>query len=270
MGIDAKISITTACGARCATCPSWQREPKVMGLDDFETVFKKLCDAPIVSRILINGTGDITAIDGWHDYFDIMAKHKNKPLIMTTNGAYLDMVPDCLDELIISFNGGTPETYKESTGLDFNEVAAKIRALYPQFWKLKNLEMHCLIWKENENTEEEFVEYWRDFPGALRVSWKCDNQGGDYFGTMRGMDGIRIPCSYLSSLNIEHDGRVSACCHDWEGKTDFGNLLNDSVGEVWRSPEREKMVAQHYQGKYSGICEHCNFNVRAEGKFAYI
>jgi radical SAM protein with 4Fe4S-binding SPASM domain len=270
MTIDAKISITTACGAKCDTCPSWKRKPETMSVEDFEIIYRKLSKSPLIGRILINGTGDITAINDWKHYFEVMNRHKTKYTIMTTNAANLTEIPDALDELIISFNGGTPEGYKATTGLDFHEVAGQIRELYPQFGKLKNLEMHCLIWSGNAGTEQAFVEYWRDFPGALRISWKCENQNEEYFGTPRGVDFQRIPCDYLGKIVVEHDGRVSACNHDWEGKSNFGALLTQEVAEVWRSVERERMTTEHIQGTFSGICEKCNYNVRADGKLVYV
>lgn len=270
MNIDAKISITTACGAKCATCPSWKQKPHTMSVEDFETVYTKLSQSPLIGRILINGTGDITAIPGWEKYFEIIEKHKTKFTTMTTNAANLTSVPDCLDELIISFNGGTAESYNKTTGLDYNKVSSLIKHLYPEFGKLGNLEMHCLIWKETEGDEEAFINHWRDFPGAIRFSYKTENQNQEYFGVDRFRDQNRIPCDYLGKICVEHDGHIAACNHDWDHISNFGNLLTDSVAEVWRSPERERITTEHYQQRFIGICEHCNYNVRADGKIAYV
>lgn len=269
MKVDAKISITTACGAKCATCPSWKQPQHTMSVDEFEEIYIKLSNSPIVGRILINGTGDITAIGGWEQYLKAVLPYKKKFTTMTTNAAGLDHVPEVLDELIISFNGGKPDTYNKTTGLDFETVAENIRALYPDYHKLDNLEMHCLIWKGNEGDEQEFLNYWRDFPGALRLSFKTENQGREYFGVDRARDNHRIPCDYLGKICVEHDGRVAACNHDWGNKSNFGNLFNMSVAEVWRHPDRMRMTQEHFQGEFSGICEKCNYNVPADGKIVY-
>lgn len=264
--MDAKLSLTTACGAKCATCPAWKRPASMMSVDDFCHIWMKLNDSPFVDRILINGTGDITVHPEHEEFFEAMEVYKRKPVIMTTNGAYLKKVPKVLDELIISFNGGTPEGYKRTTGLDFHKVSENIRSLYPfhGVW----VEMHCLIWQDNEGEEEAFAEHWKDFPGRKRISYKAENQGGEYFGVME--DNERIPCDYLSTLCVEWDGRVSACNHDWEGVSDFGNLLSDSVRDVLFNDKRIAMIEAHKRGEFTGICESCNYNVRVDGKIRYV
>lgn len=268
--IDAKLSLTTACGAKCATCPSWTKPQKTMDAETFVTVWQKLNDSPLISRILINGTGDITAVENWHDYMEGAAMYKRKTVIMTTNGANLDYIPGVLDELIISFNGGTRETYGKTTGLSFDDVTHNISKLCRDIARLKKAEIHCLIWKGNDGDAEKFAEHWADFPGRRRISYKVENQSREYFGTDGFRDVDRVPCDYLTKLCIEWDGRVSACNHDWGGLSSFGNLKTDDVMTVMRHPERMRMIDEHERGEYGGICESCNYNVTDVGKVVYV
>jgi len=268
--IDAKLSLTTACGAKCATCPAWKRPANTMDTETFVTVWQKLNDSPLINRILINGTGDITAVKDWHDFMEGAAVYKRKFVTMTTNAAHLDYIPGVLDELIISFNGGTPETYKKTTGLSFEKVSANIRKLYPDIAKLKNAEIHCLIWDGNEDDAEKFAEHWADFPGRRRISYKVENQNREYFGKADFKDDNRIPCDYLTKLCVEWDGRVSACNHDWNNLSSFGNLKTDDVLYVMNHPERRRMMEEHSRGEFKGICESCNYNVTDSGKVVYV
>jgi len=265
--IHAKFTITTECGAKCATCPSWKQPQKTMDIETFMDIWKKLNDDPRIGSIMINGTGDITAVPGWHEYMTEAASYKRKHVLMTTNGAYLDCVPAVLDTIVISFNGGTKETYEKTTGLDFDKVRKNIWDLYKDLDKIGS-EIHCLIWKGNEKDAAAFCDLWADFPGKKRISYKAENQGGNDFGVMP--DDKRIPCEYLEKLCIEHDGRVAACNHDWQAVSNFGNLKTDTIDSVMTHPERLRMMEEHAAGKYTGICEKCNYNVQATGKVVYV
>lgn len=57
------------------------------------------------------------------------------------------------------------------------------------------------------------------------------------------------PCSFLwYAINVKFDGTVVPCCLDFEVKVPVGNLLDQSLEEVWNSPTlvalREKMIAR--------------------------
>jgi radical SAM protein with 4Fe4S-binding SPASM domain len=265
--IQAKFSITTECGAKCATCPSWKQPQRTMDIDTFLDIWKKLNDEPAISSIMINGTGDITAVEGWEKYLEAALPFKKKHILMTTNGAYLENIPAVVDTLVISFNGGTPETYRKTTGLDFDAVAQNIRKLYPQMERL-GVEIHCLIWKGNEGDAAAFIDFWEDFPGKRRISYKAENQGGEYFGIMP--DDHRVPCDYLNKLCIEYDGHVAACNHDWKMQSNFGDLKTQSITDVMNHPDRRRMVDEHLKHQFTGICEKCNYNVASAGKVAYV
>lgn len=268
--VETKIDITTACGAKCVTCPSWKQKPETMSLERFGELWTKLMDSPMIDRIMINGTGDITAVDGWEKYFAIMAADHRKYTIMTTNGTYLSSIPDGLDELVISFNGATKESYEMTTGLPFEDTVKQIRDRYPEMGKLKRLELHCLIWKETDGDQDKFMELWHDFPGYRRVSFKVENQNEEYFGVERAKQEQRIPCDYLQKLIIRPDGRVAACNHDWHNESNFGNVFADSLPELIRSPKRAEMITKHAFADYGGICERCNYNVSAQGLVHYV
>ena len=109
--MDAKISVTTACNARCQTCPVWKYPGQHMDVEEFKLMWTKLMLSPDVTRILLNNTGDMFIHPRRKEIFDYIAKHHYKPVIMTTNAAAMDCVPP-VDVLVISFNGGTKDEVK--------------------------------------------------------------------------------------------------------------------------------------------------------------
>ena len=267
--MDAKLTLTNACGAHCKTCPVWQLPREEMSWETFTVVWDKLMASPLIDRILLNNIGDMFFHPLHEKMFAYMAEHHHKAVIMTTNAAGMDVVPRWVDLLVISFNGGTKESYEYTTGMDFDQVVDNIRKNYATI-ALRPAEMHCLIWEGNAGTEDAFEELWADFPGKLRISYKYDNQHEEDHTLPEYRKTDRIPCDYLGMLNIMQSGRVTACAHDFGQQTDFGNLVYDTVAGSFKNANRHRMMQEHNRGVFRGICKHCNYNTGIEGKIVYL
>lgn len=266
----AKISVTTKCNARCETCPVWTYKGQDMEVTDFKHIWDKLNDSEYIQAILINNTGDIYNHEYYALIFDYMRNRpRKKYTVMTTNAGKMYVLPD-IDELVISFNGGNKEAYEKTTGLDFNRTCDNIRNLYPWFHRLRNLEMHCLIYEGNADSEKDILSLWGDFPGRIRISYKYDNQMDEDKTLDAYKRSERIPCDYLDMLSIWPDGRVIMCAHDFRGETVFGNILDETIEQLAHNEAREEKKIEHLQGKYLGLCEKCNYNTPIWGKVKYI
>lgn len=266
--MDAKLSLTTHCNARCKTCPVWEYTGKHIDVDSFKLLWTKLMLSDKVHRILLNNTGDMYIHPHRKELFDYMSSHKHKPIIMTTNAAAMDSVP-AVDLLIISFNGGTKETYEFTTGLPFDKTVARIKSFYPQ---LKNVycELHCLMWEGNEGTEDNLKELWQDFPGRVRLSYKYDNQMKEDKTISKYKRETRVYCDYLDMLSILPDGQVVTCAHDFAGETNLGNALTDQIDDIIFNQMRIKKQREHRDGNFSGLCADCNYNTGVDGKIVYL
>jgi radical SAM protein with 4Fe4S-binding SPASM domain len=266
--VDAKLTITNVCGARCATCPSWKQPERTMEYQDFKRAWEILNNAPEVDRILVNNVGDVNELSDSIRYLTHM-EERRKQVIMTTNGNSLEYVPK-IDVMVISFNGGTKETFEKTTGMDFDRVVGNIKAAYDQLKYIPYVELDCLIWKGNEGTEMDFYSLWKDFPGRLRISYKVENQGGNYFGLKKHEETKRIYCQYLDWLSIAPSGQVISCAHDFAETTNWGNIYRDKMSDIVRHPGRIKMQEAHRRGEFPGLCRACNFNTPEDGKIVFL
>ena len=270
--MDAKLAVTTKCNAKCRTCPVWSLQEEIgqtMSLPDFMTVIDKLGASPLYGRILLNSTGDLYCLPDHRDYLAYVEHCRKKAVTMTTNAVNLDYVPD-IEELIISFNGGTREGFEYTTGASFDRVVANIRAKYHEFSKLQYLEMHCLIWEGNAGQEKALLDLWADFPGKIRVSYKYDNQMKTDRTLPEYQRDIRIPCDYLDVLTVMPNGQIVSCAHDFRSETNWGNLLTDSLSTIMMHAERAQKRQEHEMGQFSGLCEKCNYNTPVWGKVEYL
>ena len=266
--MDAKISITTHCNAKCKTCPVWTLPGQHMRFDDFIIMWDKLMEAEEVTRVLLNNTGDMYVHPKRREIFRYIESHKYKPVIMTTNGALMDYIPK-IDYIVISFNGGTKESYEYTTGLDYDKTVERIKSYYKELSSIP-CELDCLIWEGNKGTEKQLQELWSDFPGRVRISYKYDNQMQEDYTLKEYKRNDRIYCDYLDMLSIMPNGKVVSCAHDFEAITDFGNILTDSVPELLRDSSRIRKQEEHRKGIYTGLCERCNYNTSIVGKIRYV
>jgi radical SAM protein with 4Fe4S-binding SPASM domain len=240
-----------------------------MPYEDFVKIWDKLMESPHIDKVFVNNTGDMYNHPDRIKIFDYMEKTKCKWVVMTTNAAKMDYVPK-IDELIISFNGGDPEGYEYTTGLDFKSTYMRIRGFYEEYRKLRNLELHCLIWDGNKEGEKNVGKLWMDFPGRVRISYKYDNQQKEDHTIDKYKRNNRIECDYLDKLSIWSNGDIIMCAHDFEGKNVFGNILNESIDNLLENSDRMKKRLEHMTGVYKGLCEKCNYNTTTWGKIHYI
>jgi len=267
--VEAKVSLTTKCNARCRTCPVWTLPGETMSFGNWVKVWGKLMDSPRITHVMLNNTGDIYCEPNHAEYLQLVHRKAGKQVALTTNAVALDMVPD-VDNLVISFNGGTKEAYEHTVGVSFDAVRQNIRSMYPALTRLPYVELHCLIWEGNAGSERALVKEWEDFPGRVRISYKYDNQMREDKTLPQYKVERRIPCDYLGKLSIWPDGRVVSCAHDFQGVNDFGNILVDEIDDLVRNPARVSMWAAHERLEFGGLCEKCNYNTPASGRVLYV
>lgn len=67
-------------------------------------------------------------------------------------------------------------------------------------------------------------------------------------------------CSYLfTTMAINSDGEVVACCVDWSRKTKYGNVKTESLSNIWNGEELRNLRLLHLQGKRgeNNACANC-------------
>lgn len=258
----AKIAVTTHCNGRCKTCPVGfleSRYGETMPFDKFVLLWDILMASPRVGQILLNGTGELYVLPDHVRYLQHVEQHKQKPVILQTNAELLDYVP-MVDTIVISYNGGNKDAYEYTTGMSHDQMVHNVRRHYPQLALVPDLQLHTLICEHNANSEGELLTTWSDFPGRIRISYKCENQLGRDWTLPAYRTGERVFCDYLDGLSIWPDGTVISCAHDMTRQTVWGNIFEDGVEGVLQHPDRLQKQREHVAGQWTGLCEHCNYN----------
>lgn len=260
--IDAKIAVTTHCNGRCKTCPVGFLEHQygeTMPIDRFVTLWDMLMAAPRVGRVVLNGTGELYTIPDHVRYLQYVEQHTQKTVVLQTNAELMDYVP-AVDTIVISYNGGNKVAYEHTTGMNHDKMVSNVRRHYPQLAHIPDLQLHVLLCQFNADSEGDLLQTWNDFPGRIRVSYKCDNQMSKDWTLPAYQQTERIFCDYLDGLSIWPDGTVISCAHDMTRQTSWGNIFEDGVEGVLQHPDRLQKRMEHRTGHWAGLCARCNYN----------
>ncbi|MCA9821165.1 MAG: radical SAM protein [Dehalococcoidia bacterium] len=129
------LEVTNRCHLTCTTCPqSWGMSEDTADLTP-ETARELLSQLPTVRRVVLHGIGEPTLNPRLAEIIDVV-KERGAYALFNTNALLLrgrlleTLVQSGLDEVRISVDAATPETYKLVRGTDmFSRVIANAAAL---------------------------------------------------------------------------------------------------------------------------------------------
>ena len=271
--ITAMIEPINYCNLKCPLCPTGQglieRPKEAMKFEDFK-------------RILDNIGGSVIHLRLWNWGEPLMdkdlpkmiryAKSKRMFVNTSTNSFFLeegimkDLINSGLDQLIVSLDGASKETYnKYRKNGDFDKVVRVLKMAaqmkndmgtrYPE------IKLQFIVMKHNEHEIKKMIELAKElkvdtlfFKTVGVMDPRLKKQIKKYMPSNpkfrryvdMGDDLKPVPlagrvCNYLwEEITVNVDGSVVPCCRDAQGKYVFGNLKNQKIGEIWNS---KKMVA---------------------------
>ena len=182
------------------------------------------------------------------------AKNKGIPNVRTyTNAKVLRDVQiddlilrSGLDEITLSLNGPTAETYARIKGSDgFERVEHNIKQFLTRKRELKRIKpfvnLHLLALTDQTYDIDAFTEEWKPLlgPGDSLALKASHNFAGQVNETGYGFldDGSdRSACGQLwSYLFVARTGEVSPCCVDPFKKLVIGNVIDSTLEQLWQS-----------------------------------
>jgi radical SAM protein with 4Fe4S-binding SPASM domain len=190
---------------------------------------------------------------------------------LSTNATLFDekridqLLDSGLDYLILAFDGASKETYeKYRTGATFEKTRNNIQAFLRRKLERKAkiyVVLQMVLLRENIREIEDYRKLW-SIPGVDEVRFKRDEiqiEGSRIpDGELKGRR--RNPCHLLwrGPLYVRYDGKAFPCCYMY-GSAPVGDLTNQSVMEVWNSPEMVKLREAHVSGdmKDYPACQSC-------------
>ena len=285
------IDVSSACNFKCKFCFHSLEVHKlkesgfnstIMGFDLFTTAIDKIKEFPDkLKRLCLIRHGEALLNKRLPDMIKY-AKEQNiaEQINMSTNGSLLSpemntrLIEAGLDEILISVEALSKEKYKEICGvdLDFEAFIDNIRHFYNHKGKCK---LHIKIVDVGlEPGEEE--KFYRIFDpicdnASIENIVPCfrdveyanikDNYNVNIIGnTFRN---IKVCPQPFFQLHIYPNGNLSVCNADYNEKIVFGNIITDSLVDIWYGREWVEFRLMHLRGErfMHSYCKLCTGNV---------
>jgi len=268
----------SACNAKCVFCPHCQSPGEIPhGRMDDALIGKIIdeCAHHMVGRVSPYLTNeplmdrrmpDILKRIKTASFFPVKTKINTNAALMTEEIS-ARLIEAKLDQLWISVNGYSEETYRESMDLDFKTTMANIDTFLDMKKilgaKRPRVVITTIETKLVQHELEKAKEYWakRDVKFSIH---RLDNRSGeDVTGAIRPESRNPKPkrdCDlFLKQAYIVENGDMIICCHDWRQSVVVGNVAKTSISEVWNSDYFRGLIYEYYSEKFDNleICRLC-------------
>ena len=273
-----EIETVNACNARCPMCTinDWKRNYPVMRDNVFSKISEDLIDnKKYVKRVSLYRDGE-PLID--KKLASRIAKFKDKGINNTsiaTNVSLLDekrsreILEAGLGLLIMSIDSLKKTVFEKiRKRLIFEEV----RDNAIKFFELRDkINPGCKVWvrmirqESNYNEWENYLSFWKNYASEQdRIYFhNIFNWGGqlENYKAMEKSFEPNLPCVALWSLMVFFaNGDVPLCNVDYNNKYPTGNVMKNTIREIWQSKIANERRELHLKNKKSNIklCENCN------------
>jgi sulfatase maturation enzyme AslB (radical SAM superfamily) len=260
-----QIETIIGCDAECPFCPQKQidRKPVIMP----ETTWKKIINDTrglgITYRPFLQNEALIDK--RLARIVEYMKEDPTARVEINTNGNLLDekrgaeLIEAGIDIVRFSIDAFSPETFARCrVGLDYRKVVNNINrfvALAAQSPRGVVTEARMIDMDSNRHEQRDFIDYWSSRASRALIvplyNWPWDE----------GVQMVRKPCIKMrEEMFFCTDGRAVLCCWDIAGRAVIGDVLKESVLEIWNGAARRECAEYLSRGEREKIllCSRCD------------
>lgn len=271
------IENTSQCNMQCIHCShrEMKREKNNMSRELWNKIVEEVAKESPHCEIWPTFYGEALLLkDELWDRLDYAAQVGCKNIVLNSNGMLLEkndniekVLKSPLKRFILSLDGFKPETFEKI------RKNGKWNKIYPAVEELcakrreRNLKYPLLIaqfsvMKENAAEVQDYVKYWKERGAEVKIRPMLEwgSVGSVRTDTIIHEDNFRIACPWgINTAAIHQNGDMVACAVDYEGKYKSGNVLNNSIKEIWDKMGRDfrKVHFEHQWDKLPSLCQKC-------------
>ena len=277
------IENTNHCNAACVMCPR-ELQSRDKGIMNFD-LYKKLIDEisiykEDVKRVHMHNFGEPLLDKKLPERIKYAKSKGIKHVYFVTNASLLNkknselLINSGLDEFKISFYGFDKTSYNNTMiNLDFDKTLDNIIQFFDIRRRLEKKNPKVVLQlipnslKGNE-TKEKWINLFNNYI-SLEIGDRFNffelhnfGDGRSYIET-ENRD-IRNTCNYpWRTMVILQNGFVTACCLDYNGSINLGNINSKSVLEIWNDEKYTKLRNDFKNLNYSDykVCQKCDIPV---------
>ncbi len=208
------------------------------------------------------------------NFYDFVEEAKGAgigPVDLTTNGMSLTeagmrrMLEAGIDVIDVSLDAHSKETYEQiRLKGNFDVVTANLKRLLQLRDELgapTKIMTSIITQKEAMEEVDAFERYWGQYVDEVIVRGLNSDLGiVNVSETYFNDELVRWPChQFWKRITINHDGDVRFCVEDWRNTGIVGNIMEDTIQQMWQSPLYEELRARHLAGAWNDVkmCAKC-------------
>ena len=265
------FELTNKCAYHCTICPreKMTRDQGVMSME----LYKKIIDEALpkgLKHATLLGFGE-PMLDKYFVERVRYAKEKGLHVSTDTTGYLLkediakELINLKMDNMRFSCFSTTKEVYFKLHQLDtFDLAISRINKLLELKKKLKSkypkTSVYFVRQELNKNQTQDFIDYWIDKVDEVNV-WEAHNWIDAYDLRKKGYERKKTCGRPLNGpLQVRYDGKLSACCFDFNTQLTVGDLSSQSIDEAENDPKNINLKKAHESGNMSdySICDGCD------------
>ena len=268
------IEITNICNLSCSFCSKVEKTPKMMTMDEFDHILKKVKD--YTETIYLHVKGEPLLHPKIIDFLKLAEKY-NLKVNLTTNGTLFsnkvnDLIScNALRKINFSLHSeNNIPNYLESIFSNINKLPKETIIIY-RLWTLKDGTLD----EKSTKTVERIIEYYKLSPETVEkihnennvkisstiyvdkdneFKWPDDKQNEENNGFCMALK---------TQIAILVDGTVVPCCLDSNGKINLGNIYTDSFESIINSKRCQNLKKSFQDRKpCEKLCLNCTYKNR--------
>lgn len=271
------VEITPHCNLACGFCPVHRmKRGEPLTRDQVLDVLSQACDFNPEYIDFVNYNEPLTCRDFWTYAAVVTSRLGHGHLGLVTNGTVMTeeiafrLISLGLRQVVFSIDAATPETYAKVRPRHTPDGPREDAGLRDTVYKNVDLYVECLrragssawpvvqmtVCDANAHEVDAFLAYWRGRPVSQALALNCTGRGGERPYTTPNA----TPCrAILDGLWVLSDGRVVACCEDWDALDPVGDVRRESLSRIWNGDAIQRFRTAHFAGRKRdvSVCAAC-------------
>jgi radical SAM protein with 4Fe4S-binding SPASM domain len=266
-----RVETTNLCNARCVTCPREEmtRELGIMDMDLYEKIIHE-CAENRIGCIHLHNFGE-PLMDKHLSVRIKMAKEVGIPRVkifsngsLLTSEKALELIESGLDEIKISIDGYTKETFEKirkrlSYDVVVDNISTFVRLRERSHRNTPKVILNFVRTDNNIQEEKAFVNKWTGEVDKISID-KAHNWGVNDFIPLKNSR-LHKPCLRVwNTFTILWNGDVALCCLDYNGQVILGNVEQGGIAHIWHGERLKEIRECHVNADLEGIpiCRNCS------------
>lgn len=270
------VEPTSRCNVRCIMCPNHRLAPESLG--DMTPENARRIAAAISSTaelVMFYFMGEPLLHPRFDELLGIMREAIPGKLVVSTNLTTMDeaaidsLLKREVDVVICCIDRWEKQAYEQiRVGASFDDSVRNTERLLVRRGSSERpmVIVKGLSIRTTEREEKEFNSFWRARGGVPLVGW-VNTWAGQFPALAKlSVHGApyeqqkRLACADLwFKMVVNWQGNVPMCCHNWDYSVSLGNVLEQSVAQIWQSSQLQSLRASHLRGEFAvnPLCENC-------------